>query len=382
MLILLLHTLLLPLKFLISLIIFVCYFPNFKFDSNMFVPTEKSMHDKSEDYIADFDIISLYDEDGDGCKFAGLYVGTIENKISWELFRRYIHPNGFMLRYPSLDSYKEDTPNFSGDMFAGLVEATITASNRCWFNHDDQLNLIKVWNKTLKTGTPLQFKHPLSNNKQDRGYLFKIFSLGDEALATLSFFAIGYKILGLKECKIWYNIFKFLCYPILFLPEIAIFINRIYGAAWYDEHSSMVIYSNTYHLTGDKIFKRAAYRLKHRYKYNPEILAYYYNMCYTIYKDNGKEDRDYLRDYGTINYWLKNYDTSIKGTEVADESYFAKYFSLRSMKSKQLSKFILPPKYVSSKYLWESKIVENSIGNRSKYTLDYLHLYRLAMYPL
>ena len=322
--------------------------------------------DKCRDVYKALDI-NLYLENGDGPKFIGLLSAADPSaEYHWNLVKSYWYEDCFV-RNTQIELMKTAL-NFSGDQISGMLEAIWLRHKKIGLTVEEKSQLARIWQSTIFDGTKYQFKHPFTTTV-DRGWLLSSFGLGNEVLALLAFLAVGYTVLEDQRYKEEYDKVLKENKKLLCCTDICIWFGRYYGAAWYDEHSQMSLYSIGYDVTKSAIFMDAAKQLRDRYKWNPEIQGYY-----ARYITDVSTYISMAREY--ISTILKAYNLETKGVCVPENLNTKSYFSLRSFKFVKMSPKILLPDNRTSLYLWETKDIEASSGDQNKNaTIDFIHLY-------
>ena len=307
--------------------------------------------------------INQYLNTGDGPKFIGLLSASDpSNNEYWDILKLYWKEKYFV-RYTTDELVKQFIEyNFSGDQISGMLEAIWNRYNSVGLTQEEINMLISIWDNTLFSEPYYQFKHPYTTNV-DRGWLLSKWGMGNEVLALLSFCAVGAKCL---KCSRYVDLFNDILKEhgyLLECPDIAIWLGKVYGVAWYDEHSQMSLACSGYAASNNELFKKAGMFLSNRYKYQPEIQAYSYKYFSTPLAP-------FVIDF------LYLYNLYDKPLELTDEEQ-TKYFSLRSFNFQKMSKYILDPRFRKTNiYMWEEKDLVQGLGNKHA-TIDFIHLYSL-----
>lgn len=343
------------------------YKSNISLMNYQLTPEQQStnLKEKLQENIKNLDL-NQYLNTGDGPKFIGLLSASDpSNNEYWDILKLYWREKYFV-RYTTDELVKQFIEyNFSGDQISGMLEAIWNRYSSVGLTQEEINMLISIWDNTLFSEPYYQFKHPYTTNV-DRGWLLSKWGLGNEVLALLSFCAVGAKILKVSDNRyqtLFDEIVKEYGY-LLECPDIAIWLGRIYGVAWYDEHSQMSLACTGYAASNNELFKKAGIFLANRYKHQPEIQAYSYKYFSTPLAP-------FIVDF------LHLYNFYDKQIELTDNEQI-KYFSLRSFNFQKMSKYILDPRFrKTNMYMWEEKDLVQGSGNK-RATIDFIHLYSLV----
>ena len=350
------------LKYIVANLLTYTYHPS-KMDVMPYTMTDTSLEDKFNKAIELLDT-TQYLNNGDGAKFIGLLSASDPTNNEWWGLVKLFWYDKYFIRYVDLDQVKVGV-NFSGDMITGMCEAIYARHLTVGLSLEEMGQLQSIFDSTIFQAPTYQFKHPFST-AVDRGFLLSSFALTNEVLQTLAFLALAIELFKDQKYKDEYDrIKKDNEYLLNGAPDCAFFLGRAYFASWYDEHSSMVIYTLGFRLTGEEFFEKAATFLKERYKNQPEIQGYYFKYI-------NKADitiKEFAKSF------LINYD--FDKSPIVPDDFLINYFSIRSFCFKKMSKYILLPKYRGGLYMWEGKDIEPSIGSNSC-TIDFIHLYSLV----
>ena len=324
---------------------------------------EVDLEEKLKKYNIEVDL-NQYLNTGDGPKFIGLLSASNPSSDKyWELVKSYWRQYCFV-RYTTDELVMQFKQyNFSGDQISGMLEAIWNRYNTIGLTKEEESMLISIWDNTLFSKPAYTFKHPYIT-EIDRGYLFSKWALGDSLIGLLAFCAVGAKCFKISDNR-YGALFDSLLREhgyLLECPDIAIWLGKIYGIAWYDEHSQMSLACIGYAASENKIFKDAGLFLANRYKHQPEIQAY-------AYKYLGKELPEFVIDF------LKMYGMP---RNILPTDMYESYFSLRSFNIQKMGKYILTPEYrTTNMYMWEEKDTVPGSYSPGRY-IDFIHLYSLV----
>jgi hypothetical protein len=309
--------------------------------------------------------VQAYAMSGDGPKFIGLLYAATMSDDHWAELKKFWRVGTFA-RYqdPAMDAGSD---NLSGDQLAGMLYGIWQRHLHTGLTAQEYSQLRDIWINTL-LGTPiLTFKHPTKTTRPDRGYLLGWMSFGCDLIQTLAFLEFGADVLKLTQCGLIAKQLRFWLRPMLMCVDTAFALGRVYAAAWYDEHSTMLLCCLT--TMGQAPMKF----LRDRYPANPDIqgLFYRHELAHPLEATESLERaRMFLDDY------------TLDGRAVPSD-WMQSYFSLRQLiefkwPMKTMSKFILPSQYRSGRYLWEQNDVQPDQSVKTGQTLDYHFLKSLV----
>lgn len=314
--------------------------------------------------------VEHYAMSGDGGKFLGLLYAALPTEENWEGLKRLWRTDSFIratfTRYarPEMDALAD---NFSGDQLSGMLYALVQREMRVGLTDEEKASLRLIWLNTLCISPILTFKHPTNTKRPDRGYLLGWMSFGCDLIQTLAFLEFGHVVLGIPLCGRLFRAYAFWLRPLLLCVDTAFALGRVYAAAWYDEHSTMLACC----CGRDDLFQAPMKFLRDRYPANPDIQGLFYrhdessDSVLSGAHDSRRRAEMFLDDY------------TLDGRAVPSD-WMVSYFSLRSFSFKSLSLYILPSRYRSGRYLWESNDVQPDQTPKAGLTLDYWFLKSLV----
>jgi len=353
---LIIHVLLLPLKFLVSLISLVTWYPFFKLNTDLF----KFYEDYPNDQLSISEFKNQIEEiiaDGDGCKYIGIAGHFIPDEpFIYENIYRFIY-KGTLIRYP-IEYMKEDSNNFSGDMFIGLLSIVQARYEKGLLTEKEKKKLKPVFDSILGT---CKVSHPFKHEKDvNRGYILPWFTTMPGFAQIIVLAKLSYLIYGDKKYNRLYKTLMVLTWPIAFSYGFCLFLGKVEACNWYSEHTMAWAYFLGSKL-GIKRFKRLLRKQAARHSYNPEILG----LNALIHSPSSN-------DLSFIKRCLESYFDRQKKILQAKNTF--REFDLKHFEWVTRSKFVLPPCYrKSSKYLWEKDPLKPKTGSR-RWVADYVSL--------
>lgn len=352
-----LHIILLPVKFLISLIFNFLYFPSLKFDKNIYYNRLPVDVNKKVEEIKDSLNLDGYIDDGDGAKFIGLAYTSCKDKRLWDKLSTLLFGMTCFLRAPWEEDY--DRKAFSGDMWAGMFPAILTALECNHMSEWQKKQVLTIIENTIFNGKTFVFKHP-TEEKQDRGFVFPLWSMCSNFFDVISMCYIAEKLKGGVKYKVLRWIFTAVGFPLMFFLRQGIFVKSVYALNFFTEHSSLVKAYYVYKLCGYEFLKNSIIR---HCNDNPWFM------------DSGKFLKNITGDSTLYDLHLNDYLNS-DNTENIPWSFKYTYFSLKGFEKKDYSLYSLPYRFrMGTKYLDDSKPMEpkNYIQKNGK--ADIIHLY-------
>lgn len=348
--ILIIHTLLLPLKFLVSLLSLVTWKPYFKIYKSKF--DKQSSPSFPSDILEDQ--IEEIIKDGDGCKFIGIAGHFIpENKAIYNAIYRFFY-HDTLIRYP-IEYMKPDSNNFSGDMFIGILSFITARYQNGLLTEEEKKKIKPVFDNIILTG---KIEHPFKDDV-NRGNILSWYTTMPGFAQMIILTKLCYLIYGDNRYNRLYKLLMILSWPISFSYGFCLFLGRVEACNWYSEHTLAWAYYLA-SLLGIKRFNALLYKQSNRHDYNPEILGL---NC--LINGGKQEDIDFIK------LCLDSYTTN--STDVDDEDMI-KEFDLKHFKFVERSKYILPPtNRASCKYMWEKDPLKPKTGNK-KWIADYVSL--------
>jgi len=244
---------------------------------------------------------------------------------------------------------------------------------------EERANLRAIWENTVFNGKVLTIKHPVQTSTQDRGNLLGWMSFGSDLLTTLAFLYTGAQ-LGLDRRYLTIaDRMYFWLRPMLLCVDTAFALGRVYAAAWYDEHSQMLIncVGNTFE---PRVFESSIRFLRNRYPNNPDIQG-----LYARHQDarSGEYCRAVKESLTRARMFLNDYRVREVGTVAPPADWVVNHYSIRNLfefknPTKPLSKYVLPSRYRFSKYLWQENDVLPTLGDKAGLYIDYVFLRSLC----
>lgn len=330
----LIHLLLLPIKFIISLVVRFCWYPNYKVDFSIF----KNNGD-SKIEIEPFDVNKwLYD--GDGLKFIGMYYYTTGK--CWVDLLSFIDDDGNLYRTPRHEDM-EVMPVVSGDMIVGLLLACVRRLDN---NEEIPDKVKKVFYNILEEGWPLKINHPYKRDFS-RGFVFTPWEpVYGAALSSSAFCDVAYAVTGDVKFKVVERIIRWSNFPLSFNSDYSFWIGKFSFKTWYIEHSKALLALAGWSVSGKShhyyCYKKYVERLAKRYYYNVDVVSI--AAVINEWGEDNKLVKDILTTYGNLLY--------------APDCIFSskiKTYSLRSFKWKEQYEYVLPPSCrKGQKYMWET----------------------------
>lgn len=356
----LLHILLLPLKIFVEVLFYILYFPSLKFDHTKYNKpnyTQQEIESKLQNILQSFDTFP-YLYDGDGAKFLGLAYTSSKDKRIWDSLKQLLYKERTFLREPFSSDY--DASAFSGDMWAGMFPAILTAIHEKHLTEEEKIQLSNIIDYTLFKEKTLVFKHPTEKD-QDRGFAFPIWSMCSNFFDVISLCYINETITKELKYKILRYIFTFLGFPLMFCLRQGIFVKNVYAMNFFTEHSALVKAYYVYKFINYKFLKFAI--LKHC-KDNPWFM------------DSGKILSNIANDHHIYFTHLHDYISS-DSPELMPDNWKTSYFSLKGFEPKDgWSEFSLPRRFrMRSKYIDDDKPMEPKYKQENIKHADIIHMY-------
>lgn len=365
----LVHTLLLPLKILVSWGIRGLWFPGIKTSAPR--PAALGFQDidlrkKAEKARASLDVSAIL-KDGDGAKFLGLAYASCKDLVIWksicELFR---NPYTFT-RTPQTPGAGYNEHAFSGDMWAGMFPAIVTAHQEGHISECDKALVLraKIYD-TVFLNKPFTFRQ-LGGGPQDRGFLLPWYGLGPAFYDALSICHVG-ELLGgelVGRYRILKRILWVLGWPLMGSLRQGVFVGNVYLANFFTEHSSLVKAYYLYKLTGSRRMRNAVLRQVADHPWFMDGAKIEADIRGTV--EARERHLAFLHDYGSIKVAPKGLPAGWAKT----------FFAVKGLETKRnYAGCMLPYRFRrGAKYLDDSKPMKPKMYDRKGWTADFIHAY-------
>lgn len=342
------HTVNIPLRLLFSIVQRLLWFPHFNNDRKFYLDRENvhagTIYDSAREYMKHFKLTDFRDND-DGAKFLGLsyylqYSG-LTNKDIWSYLKLYWDDETFTRRPKPIKSKVE----FSGDMLSGMLFAIYYRKRESGLSIDEVDKLRKIFYAlTFKNF----FKFPQVGETRTRGYIFPIWAFGHEWMQVLAFLQVAYEVTKYKPYFYMYMIFRILSVPTDIAPYYGIYAHKVKAAAWYTYHTAAIYAHITSNVTTMELFSKMFF-------YNADICA----LCC---------------DYRQARLILRGYTPDSKQDPEGEKKHRlyipTRTFNLRGFKWEEVSDGILQYELNRQQYIWEA--APNKVQDESRGSIDYL----------
>lgn len=354
----LLHIFLLPVKVLASFLFYILYRPAIVFDKNKYLSyTPTDMESKLKSLKENLPIDN-YMSDGDGGKFLGLAYASCKDKRMWDALSQLLYKDKTFLRAPWTEDY--DRKAFSGDMWAGMFPAILTAIECGHATPEQKKQIAKIIEYTIFKEKTFVFKHPTEKD-QDRGFAFPFWSMCSNFFDVITMCYINEKLTKEFKYKFLRYVFTVIGFPTMICLRQGFFISHVYALNFFTEHSALVKAYYVYKLLGYKFLKKPLLR---HCKDNP------------WFADSAKFIFDIDGDFELYNLHLYDY-LNTNTIETIPNSWRFEYLSLKGFEKKpNYSKFALPYRFrTGGKYIDDSKPMEPKPYVQKNRNADIIHLY-------
>lgn len=321
---------------------------------------------KFKDKLKTFNLDNIL-KSGDCAKFLGMYYVATHNELVWnEIMKLFYVNRGTILRRPWEYQDVIDEPEFSTDMYSGIILALWERYRIKGFTMEEKRILSSVWDNIAFNGLPVNVPDREGKKYFKRGMIYKpfIFWSCDKIPTLLTFLKLGSILSGdikSNKMKIAYNAFYYatliLLFPSLLLASSDgnILLSRFYYMAAHNAHSEMLIYATGYDMTKSFIFKHVFMEHYRRQKeYNADVLALF--SYFKMNKDNNsvlsEEDNEVMRDLLC--------SVLDKGTREYIHDTTVKYLSINWPPLVTRYKDPVYPSYRNNDYSWERNPIKTS----------------------
>lgn len=353
----LLHVLLLPVKIFASVLFYFLYFPSIKFDKSLYLNyIPKDIESKLKTLKENLPIES-YIEDGDGGKFLGLAYASSKDKRIWDALSKLLYKDKTFLRAPYCENY--DRKAFSGDMWAGMFPAILTAIKTGHASPEQQKQIAKIIEYTIFKEKTFVFKHP-TEKKQDRGFAFPMWSMCSNFFDAITMCYINELLTKEFKYKFLRYVLTVLGFPVMWNLRQGLFVKHVFAMNFFTEHSALVKAYYVYKFLGYKFLKGAILR---HCKDNP------------WFADAAKIRFDLTGDFELYNLHLYDY-LNTDTIETIPNSWRFEFLSLKGFEKKpNYSKFSLPYRFrTGGKYIDDNKPMEPKPYVQKNRNADVIHL--------
>lgn len=316
--------------------------------------------------LSSFNLENIF-KSGDCAKFLGMYYVATHNELAWNKIMSLFYVNrGTILRRPWEYQDTIDEPEFSTDMYSGIILALWERYKTKGFTMEEKRILSSVWDNIAFNGLPVNVPDREGKKYLKRGMLYKpfIFWSCDKIPTLLTFLKFGSilsKEVNSHSKEVAYNIFYYatliLLFPSLLLSSSDgnILLSRFYYMAAHNAHSEMLIYSTGYDMTNSFIFKHVFMEHYRRQKeYNADVLALfsYFNINNNNNSVLSEEDNEVMRDLlcSVLN----------KGTREYVHDSTIKYLSINWPPLVTRYEYPVYPAYRNNDYSWERNPIKTS----------------------